>query len=213
MHSLACRVEPIPGKWDAVEPRDNAPNSKLARVVTANPVPTFAAGAQDWSKTKVTNRIDSRGRAPRLWTEIGCQEPANRGSGYVKVPLNLVAALLLAGASLQLGHARDRGQFASSTPEIKAWFDRLRSGKGPCCSDADGTAISDADWESKDGHYRVRIPLHGYGEDARSGELIWVDVPEDAVISEPNRVGRTMVWPIYGYLGVRIRCFMPGSMT
>jgi len=22
-----------------------------------------------------------------------------------------------------------------------------------------------------------------------------------------------MVWPIYGYMGVTIRCFMPGSMT
>lgn len=39
------------------------------------------------------------------------------------------------------------------------------------------------------------------------------DVPEEAVISEPNRVGRTMVWPIYGHMGVAIRCFMPGSMT
>ena len=36
---------------------------------------------------------------------------------------------------------------------------------------------------------------------------------EDAVITEPNRVGRTMVWPITGYGGTTIRCFMPGSMT
>ena len=42
--------------------------------------------------------------------------------------------------------ARDRGQFAKSTPEIKAWFDSLKSGKGfLCCSDADGTAVSDVD--------------------------------------------------------------------
>jgi len=38
------------------------------------------------------------------------------------------------------------------------------------------------------------------------------------VIREPNRAGRTMVWPIYfrGYnsqLRVEIRCFMPGTMT
>jgi hypothetical protein len=38
-------------------------------------------------------------------------------------------------------------------------------------------------------------------------------VPDDAVITEPNRVGRTMVWPIKGSLGISIRCFMPGSMT
>ena len=41
----------------------------------------------------------------------------------------------------------------------------------------------------------------------------WYDVPDDAVITEPNRVGRTMVWPIHGYQGLSIRCFMPGSMT
>jgi len=33
------------------------------------------------------------------------------------------------------------------------------------------------------------------------------------VITEPNRAGRTMVWPLRGYLGTTIRCFMPGSMT
>lgn len=41
----------------------------------------------------------------------------------------------------------------------------------------------------------------------------WIDVPDDAVITEPNRVGRTMVWPIKGTLGITIRCFLPGSMT
>jgi hypothetical protein len=39
------------------------------------------------------------------------------------------------------------------------------------------------------------------------------EVPDDAVITEPNRYGRTMVWPIKGALGISIRCFMPGSMT
>jgi hypothetical protein len=61
--------------------------------------------------------------------------------------------------------------------------------------------VSDVDWETVGGHYRVRI----------DGQ--WIDVPDEAVITEPNRMGRTMVWPIWGYLGVTIRCFMPGSMT
>ena len=94
---------------------------------------------------------------------------------------------------------RSRGRYANSP--LKEWFDSLESGKGPCCSDADGSAVSDVDWESEQGHYRVRI----------EGE--WIDVPEDAVITEPNRVGRTMVWPIRGYGGLTIRCFMPGSMS
>jgi hypothetical protein len=114
--------------------------------------------------------------------------------------LTIGTAALLVLAS-QLGQARDRGQYANANPELKAWFESLKSGKGPCCSDADGTAVSDVDWQSSNGHYRVRI----------EGE--WVDVPDEAVITEPNRVGRTMVWPIRGYLGLTIRCFMPGSMT
>lgn len=106
--------------------------------------------------------------------------------------------------------ARDvDGRFAASP--LKPWFDSLRSGKGPCCSDADGYAISDVDWESKGGHYRVRIPRANY--EPLDKEMIWLDVPDDAVITEPNRAGRTMVWPIWGYQGPSIRCFMPGSMT
>ena len=43
----------------------------------------------------------------------------------------------------------------------------------------------------------------------------WIDVPDDAVITEPNRAGRTVVWPMPVIEGdtIRIRCFMPGSMT
>jgi hypothetical protein len=104
------------------------------------------------------------------------------------------AVLLYGSAS-----ARDDGRFATSP--LKPWFDGLRSGKGPCCSDADGMVIADPDWESKEGHYRVRL----------DGE--WIMVPDDAVITEPNRAGRTMVWPVKGSLGTSIRCFLPGSMT
>jgi hypothetical protein len=46
--------------------------------------------------------------------------------------------------------ARDDGRYSLSP--LKPWFDGLRSGKGPCCSDADGFALSDPDWESKSGH-------------------------------------------------------------
>ena len=75
-------------------------------------------------------------------------------------------------------------------------------------------------WLAVTGRTGVRPPLilapitgifgdHLRAEAARAG----LDVPEDAVITEPNRVGRTMVWPMRGYQGLSIRCFMPGSMT
>ena len=77
--------------------------------------------------------------------------------------------------SLLIGavQARDDGRYSLSP--LKPWFDSLKSGKGPCCSVADGLAIADPDWESKDGHFRVRIDNE------------WIDVPDDAVITEPNQ--------------------------
>ncbi|MES5489065.1 hypothetical protein QMZ05_40510 [Bradyrhizobium sp. INPA03-11B] len=126
-------------------------------------------------------------------------------AGRRLVAIVLCSATLLLALGLQLARSRDLdGRYAASP--LKQWFDQLRSGKGPCCSDADGTALSDVDWEAKDGRYRVRI------------EGQWWNVPDEAVITEPNRAGHTMVWPIYnralgGVLSIDIRCFMPGSMT
>ena len=111
--------------------------------------------------------------------------------GKTEVRLILILLLLCTSA---LAHDASR-------PELNNWFDHLASGKGLCCSNADGTVLSDVDWETRGGHYRVRL------------EGQWIDVPDDAVITEPNRAGKTMVWPTRGYLGTAIRCFMPGSMT
>lgn len=134
----------------------------------------------------------------------------NNRRGYVVLAIVWTAAggMLALFALLCFGlgaSARDLdGRYAGSP--LKPWFDHLSSKKGLCCSDADGTALSDPDWKSNDGHYQVRL------------ENRWVDVPDDSVITEPNRAGRTMVWPVY-YRGlgdadtrIEIRCFMPGSM-
>ena len=110
-----------------------------------------------------------------------------------------IVVVVLALLATELVSARDDGRYANSP--LKPWFDSLRSGRGLCCSDADGSAVSDADWDSRDGHYRVRL------------EGTWIDVPDDAVIKEPNRAGRTMVWPTKSAIGTSIRCFMPGSMS
>lgn len=120
----------------------------------------------------------------------------------------LVLAVLMAVSTV--GVARDVGGRYAASP-LKPWFDSLRSGKGLCCSDADGSVVQDADWDSRNGHYRVRLSV--YLGDGKT-EMQWIEVPDDAVITEPNRAGRTMVWPIAGYHNeLTIRCFMPGSMS
>jgi hypothetical protein len=90
-----------------------------------------------------------------------------------------------------------------SRPELNSWFESLKSGKGPCCSDADGTALSDTDWEARDGHYRVREPMV-----RRPGRC------RDQA-AEPR--GPTVVWPFYDWtigkaLRIDIRCFIPEAM-
>lgn len=122
------------------------------------------------------------------------------GADMDRLKLSLKLALLAAPLVLSTGSAmgRDDGRFTDSP--LKPWFDSLRSHLGPCCSDADGVAVADPDWDSHNGHYRVRL----------DGQ--WVEVPDEAVITEPNRAGRTMVWPVKTAFGISIRCFMPGTM-
>jgi hypothetical protein len=111
------------------------------------------------------------------------------------LPLSMIVALIVGSVT-----ARDLdGRYANSP--LKPWFDQLASGKGLCCSIADGETVADPDWRSYGGQYQVRL----------NGD--WIDVPDDAVINEPNKFGRTMVWPLRGIGGLTIRCFMPGSMT
>jgi hypothetical protein len=94
--------------------------------------------------------------------------------------------------------ARDDGRYADDT--LKYWFDHLSSNRGMCCSFADGFSVSDVDWDVRDGHYRVW--LHGE----------WIDVPDAAVVTGPNRYGPAVVWPYMDNKGnTNIRCFLPGG--
>jgi hypothetical protein len=97
-------------------------------------------------------------------------------------------------------YGRDDGRFTNSP--LKEWFDRLASKNGLCCAFADGVSVQDVDWDSQEGHYRVRI----YGQ--------WFVVPDAAVVTEPNRFGPAVVWPYNDRYGnTQIRCFMPGAGT
>jgi hypothetical protein len=114
----------------------------------------------------------------------------------------MIFFVVVALSSIPRSYARDPdGRYAGSPN--KAWFDSLRSGKGPCCADYDGHILADVDWESRDGHYRVRI------------EGQWIDVPDDAVLNQPNKDGRTIVWPYYENWDakhtIKVRCLIIGA--
>jgi len=108
---------------------------------------------------------------------------------------------------LRPAQARDlEGRYANSP--LKAWFDQLASKKGLCCSFADGVSLADVDWDVQCAavagidqcRYRVRV------------DGGWIDVPGEALITEPNRYGAAVVWPYKDASGaIQIRCFMPGA--
>ena len=88
--------------------------------------------------------------------------------------------------------------------------EKLESGKGPCCDGLDSTHVEPSDWETQNkprSHYKVRL------------DGVWADVPDEAVVTGPNRDGRTLVWYYdswtghSGIPGKVIKCFMPGTMT
>ena len=121
-----------------------------------------------------------------------------------------IAGAVLLGVSIHAAIARDLdGRFAASP--LKPWFDTLASQKGLCCSFADGLTIEDVDWDTAtvaDGgaiaHVVYRVRINGQ----------WIVVPPEAVVTEPNKFGRAVVWPYVDAAGVtQIRCFIPGAGT
>ena len=91
---------------------------------------------------------------------------------------------------------------AHDPAQHKQWYKNLRSrANAVCCTGQDAEVITDANWVSSNGNYRVIL----------DGQ--WFDVHPSAVVPGPNFDGRTLVWPQrtqWGILG--IRCFMPGVM-
>lgn len=120
-----------------------------------------------------------------------------------------VLVVLAALGILGTAHARE-GDNHGNHGDLKPWFDQLASKHGLCCSFADGEIVKEVDWDTQtgpDGKVHYRVFLDG----------AWIVVDDDAVITEPNRFGQAVVWPlrypaehgkVYG-----IRCFLPGAGT
>ena len=109
----------------------------------------------------------------------------------VRIPVILLGLITFMGVAC----AHD-----SHRPELNEWFMKLHSKfHVPCCSGSDATVVRDADWDTKDGHFIVRM----------NGN--WVNVPDEAVIDDPNLDGQTLIWPYFVNGSPQVRCFMPGA--
>ena len=110
----------------------------------------------------------------------------------------LLVALLIATPCLAF--ARDFGQWAQSSPEIRDWIRGLKNKKGvPCCDTADGEEPEM--YDNDGGKWRVRI------------KGTWTDVPPEALLDDiPNKLGYARVWVRYFDGKPQIICFIPGAL-
>ncbi|MGY8668834.1 hypothetical protein Q3C01_41620 [Bradyrhizobium sp. UFLA05-109] len=114
--------------------------------------------------------------------------------------LTVILSLVMLASNSALARDPD-GKYAQADPEMHRWFQQLKSEEGkPCCALSDGNTLRDTDWRTRDGHYQV------FMDDE------WVDVPNAALVTAPNRFGQTVVWPYHEDGHPFVRCFMPGSM-
>ena len=119
-------------------------------------------------------------------------ECGNEGTG-MRLALLLAAAVIL---------VRDpTGKWAGDP--LQPWFQSLQGKNGLyCCARADGHPLDDGEWDIKNNKYRVFIQSE------------WIVVPDDAVISGPNKFGKAIVWfrdPWGVNPSTQIQCFIPGS--
>jgi hypothetical protein len=121
----------------------------------------------------------------------------------------MVATVVGMGAVVSSGSAHPHDLMR---PELNGWFKSLKSKVGePCCDSGDGEH-AEAEWDMAKGGYKVLLK-HPHRPD-KTGQ--WFDVPDAAVIYQPNLSGVAMVWwwPSYdsrdGSMTPMFRCFIPG---
>src|SRR5262249_45991956 len=103
-------------------------------------------------------------------------------TGSALTPSRLMIALLSGVALAADCAARDHGQYGNVDPAIREWVQSLtdKTGQG-CCATADGYP-AEYEWDTVGNRYKVRI----------DGQ--WYEVPAEAVVDEPNKLGYATVW-------------------
>jgi hypothetical protein len=184
-----------------------------------------------------TPKTDSTPTAPiqrsRFWearmkgTVVSSVTPEENCGPLISACYLIVRCVLASALMLTMNLPSSNGHDAMH-PELNPWFAKLRSKSGPCCDGSDALHLRDVEWTTqnkKESHYRVMVPKTAdlyrsasNGQDMKKGDTEWVDVPDDALVTEPNLDHSTLVWVWYssGFQMTdqpHIRCFMPGALT
>ena len=142
--------------------------------------------------------------------------------------IKIAVLLALYAVILSAAHARDiKGEFRDLSEPQQRWVTGLHApGQSiPCCDISDGTkAQEEPHHEGQMTEYRASFEAcqDAYNtESARwepiNCEMVTMDIPDEVVIREGNRIGRTVVWYVYEaaseskVVHLRIRCFLPAD--
>jgi hypothetical protein len=93
----------------------------------------------------------------------------------------------------------------AQTPAHNIWMKDLHNGAGIlCCSITDTNVVKDVQWDTyRDyegfSHYKIFV------------EDQWLQVSDDKVVHEPNRVGVPLAWLFHANGVPEVRCFLPAS--
>lgn len=118
----------------------------------------------------------------------------NAGAGLITGAIMFLALVVAAiGALVRVAGAHDH-----SRPELNGWLKSLYSKSKTWCCDGNDHDPIDA-WEANGTRYRVKF------------RGIWFEVPDDAVVTEPNKTGDALLWMDKG-ITLKPRCFMPGAL-
>lgn len=118
-----------------------------------------------------------------------------------------ITTLAFCAVSATAAAAMERKEFEGVRPEVRQWFEGMRSPQGKvCCSYVDGHRTG---YDIRQGQYWV--PIKGN----------WYPVPPDVVIKAANPVGEAIVWylpnfvpgfeNIYSGVKFEILCFVPSD--
>lgn len=106
-----------------------------------------------------------------------------------------------------------REEYAQASPQEQKWFNdqTIPGSKTRCCNDSDGTY---AEQDIRNGHYWAKFTAVSFGEDGSKYSTIvdWMQVPDGAVIHDPNRHGAPVVWWYWNGVGWGIKCYAPGAL-
>src|SRR6202521_1413399 len=124
-----------------------------------------------------------RGATSSSSTASPCRERARRSTSTARSTVFAAGAAILCYMAISPAEAHD-----ASHPELDGWYEKLESGKGPCCDGSDSAHVEPSDWETQN-----KPRSHGHRQTGPTGPFRATQTDSCAAVSPcrpSNRVRR-----------------------